>query len=212
MTIGLGLAIGKQTIFFLPLIAFCSFTWYFSLHKGYFFNRQSPFLGSYANQLTFFRFIFTTTVALFFLHCSDIVLFFLFGFPIFLDGVDGFLARKFEQESSLGALLDKTTDAYFVLILSMVLVLYYEVPFWFLLVGWLHYGYELLLEILNWSHLKIPKNPIGKSAAVVLFIGLLSPFLLSRTWFLPIIYLVSCLTTLSFAWSFRAKYHAFVKT
>ena len=207
MTIALLLAITTKSVVWLPLIAT------FSFMSLFFFSRQKdsssnpPFLlGSYANQITAIRFIISSITVLFIDQIPSFYSFCLFGFAILLDGLDGFLARKYQQMSEIGGLFDKTVDAYFVVLLSFILVLKYEVPLWFLGIGYLHYGYELLLLGLSWQHLIIPKNPIGKYAAAFLFISLLSPFILSPNWYFPIVYLAATLVSLSFGWSFYHKY------
>ena len=209
MTIALFLALTTQSVVWLPLIAFFSFiTLFYFSHKIGTLNTAFSFLGSYANQITAVRFIISSLTALLCYQFPALVNFCLFGLAILLDGVDGFLARKYQQSSDLGALLDKTVDAYFVLVLSFILVLQYSIPVWFLGIGYLHYGYELIVLSLGWQNLVIPKNPIGKYAAAFLFISLLSPFVLSSFWYLPIIYLSAILVGSSFSWSFFHKYKA----
>ena len=217
MTIASLLAINTQSVFWLPLIAFISFGFLFYSEAK---RKESasrtlslfplPFLDSYANQLTAFRFIMSAGTALAFHYMPELLSFCLFGLAILLDGLDGYLARKYEQMSDIGALFDKTVDAYFVLLLSFILVQEYGIPFWFLGIGYLHYGYELLLVGLGWQYLSIPKNPIGKYAAAFLFISLLSPFILPKLWYLPIVYFASSLVSLSFGLSFWYKYSASV--
>lgn len=207
MTIALLLAITTKSVFWLPLIASFSFMYLFFYHHKKEATSHSPaFLGSYANQITAIRFIITSITVLFIYQIPAFLSFCLFGFAILLDGLDGFLARKHQQISEIGALFDKTVDAYFVVLLSFILVLKYEVPIWFLGIGYLHYGYELLLLGLGWQHLVIPKNPIGQYAAAFLFISLLSPFILSPIWYFPIVYSAAALVSFSFAWSFYHKY------
>jgi len=224
MTTALFLAINTQSVFWLPLIAFISFGFLFysekkrqfstsrTLSSGSTINLSPPFLDSYANQVTAFRLLLSTGTALCFPYLPELLSFCLFGLAILLDGLDGYLARKYQQMTDIGALFDKTVDAYFVLLLAFILVQAYGIPLWFLGIGYLHYGYELLLVGLGWQYLNIPKNPIGKYAAAILFISLLSPFILTNTWYSPIIYLASFLVSLSFGLSFWYKYRASVNT
>ena len=227
MSIALLLAINTQSVFWLPLVAFFSFGFLFyseakrkdSASISIAIRTSSgstatptslPFLGSYANQITAFRFLLSTGTALCFPYLPELLSFCLFGLAILLDGLDGYLARKYQQTSEIGALFDKTVDAYFVLLLAFILGQTYEIPFWFLAIGYLHYGYELLLVGLGWQYLSTPKNPIGKYTAAILFLSLLSPFILPQSWFLPIIYLASILVCLSFGLSFWYKYRVSV--
>ena len=211
MTIALLLAINTQTVFWLPLIAFISFSYLF--YSTYRISCTSNLSNtiifrSYPNQITAFRFLLSAITALFVFQLPEYFSFCSFGLAILLDGFDGYLARKYQQESKLGALFDKTVDAYFVLLLSFILVIKFEVPFWFIGIGYLHYGYELLLFGLGWAALPIPKNPIGKYAAAFLFISLLSPFILPESIYIPIIYLAAIAVSLSFGLSFFFKFRA----
>lgn len=203
MSIALLLAINTQSVFWLPLTAFSSFCYLF-----YSNSRSTKSLHSYANQITAFRFFLSAITALFVFKLPETVSFCLFGLAILLDGLDGYLARKYQQASEIGALFDKTVDAYFVLLLYYILVLKYNISFWFLGIGYLHYGYELLLLGLGWQDLAIPKNPIGKYAAALLFISLLSPFILPTYLYLAILYLSAILVSLSFGLSFFYKFKA----
>ena len=211
MTFALVLTINCKHIFYLPLFAFLSFSFLFFSQREQLLPKNVPILGSYASQITFLRFLICSITALYLVPLSHWVLFFLFGFTIFLDGVDGFIARKYQQESPLGALLDKTMDAYFVLLLIYFLIQNYEIPMWFIGIGYLHYGYELLMQGLGWTNLNIPKNPIGKYVAALFFISLLSPFILPANWHLPLMYSSAFLICCSFSLSFWHKYQAAVK-
>lgn len=208
MTIALLLAYTTNLIFWLPLIAFISFFTLFYFHKQSFSTFISSFSRNYANQITALRFIISSLTALAIYQIPAYASFILFGFAILLDGLDGFIARKYQLMSEVGAIFDKTVDAYFVLLLAFILVTQYNIPIWFLAIGYLHYGYELLMHGLGWQYLTIPKNPIGKLAAAFLFISLLSPFIFSPSIALFIIYLASITVSLSFGFSFFYKYKA----
>lgn len=210
MTFALILALATNALFWLPLTALGLFVHLFYRYPSTPHSPQPVIRNSYANQITALRFLLATVVALLTNFIAPQLSFFLFGTAIAMDGLDGYLARKFNQASALGGLFDMTTDACLVLILSFLLVKYYEVPYWILGIGYLHYGYTLILYILNWQHLVIPKNPIGKYVAAFLFISLLSPFILPNSFYLPILYASSSLTASSFFLSFWYKYKASV--
>lgn len=210
MTFALTLALATDTLFWLPLMALSLFTRLFYRSTSTTRNAHPLTRNTYANQITALRFLLATAAALLTNLIDTRLSFFLFGTAIAMDGLDGYLARKFNQASDLGSLFDMTTDAYLVLILSFLLVKYYEVPYLILGIGYLHYGYTLLLYTLNWQQLVIPKNPIGKYVAAFLFISLLSPFILPSSFYLPILYGSSSLTASSFILSFWYKYKASV--
>lgn len=203
MTFALFLALAIDSIVWLLLIAFSSFIFLF-------YHTIPVERKTYANQITAFRFLLSSITALAFVYLAPLWAFFLFGTAIALDGLDGYLARKYNQVTELGGLFDMTTDAYLVLILSFLLVKNYELSYWVLGIGYLHYGYTLLIYFLKWQNLSIPKNPVGKYIAAFLFLSLLSPFIISSDWYSPIIYLSSSLTACSFMLSFWLKYKASV--
>ncbi|MGV8935693.1 MAG: CDP-alcohol phosphatidyltransferase family protein [Allorhizobium sp.] len=58
-----------------------------------------------------------------------------------LDGVDGYLARRFGHESELGARFDMEVDALLILILSSAAYLLANVGWWVLLIGLMRYGF-----------------------------------------------------------------------
>ena len=206
MTFALILALATDRILWLPIIAFTEFIYLFYHTKPATRNSQPVTRNTYANQITAFRFLLSSATALSVASLPPLFAFFLFGTAIALDGLDGYLARKYNQASELGGLFDMTTDAFLVLLLSCLLVKNYEVPYWILGIGYLHHGYTLLIHLLNWQDLIIPKNPIGKYVAAFLFISLLGPFILSETISTPILYLSSSLTLGSFMLSFWYKY------
>lgn len=208
MTTALLLAFTTKWVFWLLLIAFCSFLFLFYSYKKSSHQKSPLFSGNYANQITALRFIISSITALIIYQIPEFISFLLFGLAILLDGLDGFLARRYKQISEVGALFDKTVDAYFVLLLTFILVLKYDIPFWFLGIGYLHYGYELVIYSLDWQNLTIPKNPIGKYAAAFLFISLLSPFILPSYLYFPIIYIAAILVGCSFSLSFFYKFKA----
>lgn len=60
-----------------------------------------------------------------------------------LDGVDGHLARRFGQESELGARFDMEVDALLILCLSAAALLLDKAGGWVLLIGLMRYGFVL---------------------------------------------------------------------
>lgn len=58
-----------------------------------------------------------------------------------LDGVDGYLARRFRQESVLGARFDMEVDALLIMILSLAVWFLDKAGPWVLLIGLMRYGF-----------------------------------------------------------------------
>ncbi|NKN38939.1 CDP-alcohol phosphatidyltransferase family protein [Agrobacterium sp. a22-2] len=74
-----------------------------------------------------------------------------------LDGVDGYLARRFGQESALGARFDMEIDALLILCLSAAAFLLGKADLWVLLIGLMRYGFVLAQHPL--PRLKAPLPP-----------------------------------------------------
>ena len=167
-----------------------------------------PF-GGFANWITFSRLLLLVVIVATLERWSNIQLFGLFSICLLLDGVDGWAARKFQQESEWGALFDKEVDSFFVLVVSMILYQSYQIPFWIILIGILHYLYELVLCALKWQHIKTKKNPIGRYVAFLLFIGLLCPLIVPSLMAKILLIGISILVSISFGISFFFKFQQF---
>lgn len=103
----------------------------------------------YANFVTAFRGALVsltgaTVICFDSLHQADTVLWVLVGVVVFalaLDGIDGYLARKYRQESELGARFDMEVDALLILILSVAAAVLEKAGEWVLLIGLMRYGF-----------------------------------------------------------------------
>lgn len=76
------------------------------------------------------------------LQQADTVLWILVGVVVValaLDGIDGYLARRYRQESELGARFDMEVDAFLILILSVAAALLDKAGAWVLLIGLMRY-------------------------------------------------------------------------
>lgn len=101
----------------------------------------------YANMVTAFRaslVSLTGATVLCFesLHQADTVLWILVGVVLFalsLDGIDGYLARRYRQESELGARFDMEVDAFLILILSVAAAMLDKAGAWVLMIGLMRY-------------------------------------------------------------------------
>jgi phosphatidylglycerophosphate synthase len=85
-----------------------------------------------------------------------------------LDGVDGWVARRFHAESELGAAYDSETDAFLVLALCVLLVHEARAGAWVIVAGLWRYGYVLLLDAVPAEHGEAPRSHHAR----VVFVGL----------------------------------------
>lgn len=93
-----------------------------------------------------------------------------------LDGLDGWLAKRFKLTSRFGDLFDKETDAFFTLALAVLLYRTVNVPAWILIGGGLRYAFVLALKLANRQAADLPPlplaRPIGAAALIGLILGL----------------------------------------
>lgn len=101
----------------------------------------------YANTVTAFRASLVSLTAATVLcfesfHKTDMVLWTLVGVVLLalaLDGIDGYLARRYRQESELGARFDMEVDAFLIFVLSIAAALLDKAGAWVLLIGLMRY-------------------------------------------------------------------------
>ncbi|NTJ43919.1 CDP-alcohol phosphatidyltransferase family protein [Agrobacterium larrymoorei] len=103
-------------------------------------------------------------------HHVDAVLWVLVGgvaVALALDGIDGYLARKYRQESQLGARFDMEVDAYLILILSVAAAMLDKAGAWVLLVGLMRYGFVAIGWLLPSLQGELPPSMRRKVICVV---------------------------------------------
>jgi len=135
-------------------------------------------IGGYANQVTFVRFL----LLLFALAMQSVLNVYVFVALVIVvmiaDGIDGYLARKYDQASAFGEVFDMEVDAFLALSISYLIWLDHHEVWWVLIAGLLRYVFALLYGLIGWQQRKRPSMPESKVFAVVFFIALLTPFIL----------------------------------
>jgi phosphatidylglycerophosphate synthase len=96
---------------------------------------------------------------------------------LLLDAVDGYLARRLEHSSFLGAEFDKAVDAYLVLMLSACAYTTEQVGLWILLAGSLRYLYILAEPVLKRAGTRTPRSLRARICFVAALVGLLAAYL-----------------------------------
>jgi phosphatidylglycerophosphate synthase len=99
--------------------------------------------GGYANQLTALRLALLLTAAAFMGELPDAWLWLLLAANVAVDVVDGRVARRTQQVSPFGAVLDREVDAVFVLVAYLYFFVVVGLPAWVLIPGLLPYAYRL---------------------------------------------------------------------
>ncbi len=100
---------------------------------------------------------------------------------LLLDVVDGWCARRFREVSDFGARYDVEVDAFFVLALSVVLLVRGVAGPWVLLGGLWRYIYVLALWMVP-SRIEAPRTRLGRLAYVLLLTSLVAGLLLPAPW------------------------------
>lgn len=129
----------------------------------------------YANMVTAFRaslISLTGATVLCFesLGHADMVLWILVGVVLFalaLDGIDGYLARRYRQESELGARFDMEVDAFLILILSVAAAMLDKAGAWVLLIGLMRYLFVAAGWVLPALNAELPSSLRRKFVCVV---------------------------------------------
>lgn len=157
-----------------------------------------PIKIGYANCITLLRLIIVLILGFLSRDLTELTLFVAFLFAICLDGVDGYLARKFNHSSSEGEIFDMEVDSFMVLLLCWIHYYVYGFSWWILIPGSLRYSFEFInIFTKNWKLIEVPKK-IRASIAVIFFLSLLSPFVLSHSIANYLLIGSSCLIFLSF--------------
>jgi len=97
---------------------------------------------------------------------------------LILDGLDGYIARKRQEQTEFGAFFDMEVDAFLAACLSLVLVFEFQFSPLVLFAGLMRYYFLLLKKILGWQNRPTPKMRGVRLFAVLYFISLISPFVL----------------------------------
>jgi len=123
-----------------------------------------------------------------------------------LDGLDGYLARRLGTTSEFGALFDMEADAYFVLVVELVLYQRGYLGMWILATGVLRYVYVLVRAFVPARRPDVPRSRFGRLAFTGLALGLFFAFALRGPIGEFCALAGTALVTLSFARSFYDSY------
>ncbi len=175
--------------FFLRLIggvAVCSFLALTSISAMQW--RNEYWLGGPANWVTWWRFGLSLLLLYLMPAAPGWQLAAIGLLAIILDGADGALARRFQTQSPYGARFDGEADAFFVLVMSIVLYSRGYAGSWILGMGLLRYLYYFPHYLLGQRAEAEKSRPYARTIAGIVMVGmpvaLLTPAWLHR-WALP---------------------------
>lgn len=153
------------TISFLILILISWMQW----------TRQETF--GLANSVTALRLTGVLVIGILPPHTSG-VLVALFGLILLIaDGLDGWIAKHLGKTSEFGEVFDKETDAYFMLIVCLILISRQMLEPWILIVGLLRYVTVLIRFFVRPMMDKERKSSTARVIFVVVVVALLVCFL-----------------------------------
>lgn len=180
------------------------FSFYVLRLKSYI--QELPLIIGYANWVSLIRLVIIIALFTFYPNLNDTELFVFFLIAICLDGVDGYLARRFSQTSEAGEKFDMEIDAFLVFTLSWIHVDLQNLTWYILIPGGLKYVYEISLFWLPKKRKEILPKKVRSAIAVSFFLSLLIPFVTEESSFLFITYISGTLIICSFVISFFSQF------
>jgi len=94
-----------------------------------------------------------------------------------LDGLDGWVSRRWHHTSDMGEFLDKETDAFFFLVLAIAVVQLHRLGIWILFPASLRYLFILLIGLLPTPVQKERRWRWGRWISIYMSLALLTVFL-----------------------------------
>jgi len=144
-----------QALFFVSTIIIASlilesaqlwilFPWIILSFSGFIYNFKNckPWV-LIPNWITFIRLVLLLVIILFWQKFTSIELSLWVFTIVILDFFDGFIAKRFGMKSKFGAVFDAETDAFFVLVISIILVFKHDLSLWLVGMGFLRYIFGL---------------------------------------------------------------------
>lgn len=186
-----------------PLLACAalSFAWFIALGRG---NWASIRQFGPANAVTLFRLLLIFALPVLAKQPESTIALALL--ILCLDGVDGWLARKFECASEFGEYFDKETDAFFMLVLCWLIVLDQRLGLWILIPGLMRYLFVCFLMIAKPPAYKEQQTSTGKIVFVVTMGVLIACFSDYEGIYRPLALAITLLLGYSFIDSIRLIY------
>jgi phosphatidylglycerophosphate synthase len=185
--------------FIVPAIISFFFLFYFS-HKE--LKNLKPYAG-WANRITLIRYLATVALALGYTNLSNLQIAILLGFIIPLDGIDGYLARKRQEQTTMGAYFDMEVDVFFVCIASCILFVRGLSGYEILIIGFFRYFYVPMTYLLGLRYIKEQRTKIGPVIAVFVFAVITISFVVPDVYRKVLVYSALILLIISFSYSFK---------
>ncbi len=177
-----------------------SFLYYWVIHFDI-LKRFKPF-GGFANWVTLIRLLLILGSGIWYQHIPDFGLI-VIGVVFFsMDGLDGWMARKFNQKSEFGAYFDLETDAIYVCVFTIILFEKGLAGFWIIVPGFMRYIYGVLIFMIGKKSDEEISVKYAPQIGALFFMAILSPYILPEKLYHPLLIISSVLLMLSFLYSF----------
>lgn len=182
------------------IFAIFSFTMLWIIRWKDIMNLKPP--GGYPNYVTMFRLAGTISVVLISASLENIVISSIMMLLVILDGLDGYLARRFHHGTDFGSIFDMETDAFFVCIVSCLLLKKEMVPEWILVPAFIKYFFTVAMHVTSLEKMAEKKTKFGAAIAAIMFISLSVAFILPDKMRYFTLLVAGSLICISFAVSF----------
>lgn len=156
------------------------------------------FCFSWADAVTAFRLLIVVSAMLASQQMPLWLLAVGFFCALLLDGLDGYLARKFNAVSDTGQLFDVEVDAFSIFLLAVLLIEQRDWPLALLLVGVLRYAYLILLWLLVRELRWEPRRRYASVIAVIVYLALVINLLADTLLFKGLLIIACVALLLSF--------------
>jgi len=161
-----------------PLIAAAAISFLLYLLKNRRRLRRLAPCGGYANWLTLSRLLLLLYASTQYRHWHPYWSFAAFLLVIVSDGIDGYLARRLQQQSKIGEMLDVETDALMSGLLAAIHYLQGTAGWWLLVAGSLRYWYVWGIYWSSLEGVEAKSPPYTRLIGVVFISALMAPFVL----------------------------------
>lgn len=184
---------------FVALAGAASFAVFFRL-SGVFSRFRER--NGYAHGITLIRLVMTLLIGFLYFLLSNGVIAAAAAVIVLLDALDGYLAKKYHSESPEGSYFDMETDALYVCVLCSVIYIRGFIGPWVLLAGFARYIYVVILLLAGYGNREEPSALFSRLVAGFLFCSVITPFVLERSAYLPVVSSAALLLLISFSFSF----------
>ncbi|NJO68628.1 MAG: CDP-alcohol phosphatidyltransferase family protein [Bacteroidetes bacterium] len=189
----------KSLIPLLPAIVLSIALLFLSQRKE--LEKMNPW-GGYANIVTTFRIFILLYLGAFYAHLTLPVIMIFALTALIMDAADGYLARKYNQQSETGAFYDLEADNLYVLIVSFISWNIHLLPYWILIPASMRYIFVITTNVLKLDLSKDRRTRLGPFIALIHFIAVLLPFIAPAQIFILVCAISSGLVVSSFLYSF----------